>query len=166
MTIGCPEFDGDSHESSAHWFGMTMLFGPCAFLCKFQFVCLLLLLVSLFGPVKQLPGAGDEEQSSKQLSENLHGELCTQKRKTSGGGAAGQDRGQEGAEVKRSLLPPEQTGNAGAGKKKQEIDAPGGFRIHVQHQGQPEHQQAPATHAQAGQKPQGRAHGEGSRYGI
>ncbi len=23
MTIGCPEFDGDSHESSAHWFGMT-----------------------------------------------------------------------------------------------------------------------------------------------
>ena len=26
MTIGCLEFDGDSHESSEHWFGMTVLF--------------------------------------------------------------------------------------------------------------------------------------------
>ena len=26
MTMGRLEFDGDSHESSAHWFGMTVLF--------------------------------------------------------------------------------------------------------------------------------------------
>ena len=31
MTISSPEFDGDSHESSAHWFGMTVLFGPLRF---------------------------------------------------------------------------------------------------------------------------------------
>ena len=68
--------------------------------------------------------------------------------------------------MKSSLLPSEQTGNAGAGKKKQEIDASGGFRIHVQHQGQPEHQQAPATHAQAGQKSQHRPDSQGNRYGI
>ena len=35
MTMGCPEFDGDSHESSAHWFGMTMLFDALTFLYKF-----------------------------------------------------------------------------------------------------------------------------------
>ena len=38
MTIGCLEFDGDSHESSAHWFGMTMLFDARSFICKFQFI--------------------------------------------------------------------------------------------------------------------------------
>ena len=37
MTMGCPEFDGDSHERSAHWFGMTMLFDALTFLYKFQF---------------------------------------------------------------------------------------------------------------------------------
>ena len=26
MTLSSLEFDGDSHESSAHWFGMTVLF--------------------------------------------------------------------------------------------------------------------------------------------
>ena len=26
MTIDYLKFDGDSHESSAHWFGMTVLF--------------------------------------------------------------------------------------------------------------------------------------------
>ena len=41
MTIGCPEFDGDSHESSAHWFGMTVLFGARTSLFKFQFVSVL-----------------------------------------------------------------------------------------------------------------------------
>ena len=38
MTISCLEFDGDSHESSAHWFGMTVLFGARTSLFKFQFV--------------------------------------------------------------------------------------------------------------------------------
>ena len=40
MTIGNPKFDGDSHESSAHWFGMTVLFGACITLiinCQFFF---------------------------------------------------------------------------------------------------------------------------------
>ena len=37
MTIGCPEFDGDSHTRKADWFGMTVLFGACAHLYKFQF---------------------------------------------------------------------------------------------------------------------------------
>ena len=41
MTMGRLEFDGDSHESSAHWFGMTVLFGARTSLFKFQFVCLL-----------------------------------------------------------------------------------------------------------------------------
>ena len=41
MTMGCPGFDGDSHESSAHWFGMTMLFDALPSLYKFQFVRLL-----------------------------------------------------------------------------------------------------------------------------
>ena len=40
MTIDYLEFDGDSHESSAHWFGMTMLFDALASLCKYQFVAL------------------------------------------------------------------------------------------------------------------------------
>ena len=39
MTMGRLEFDGDSHESSAHWFGMTMLFDARSFLCKFLFLC-------------------------------------------------------------------------------------------------------------------------------
>ena len=38
MTMDYLEFDGDSHESSEHWFGMTMLFDALASLCKFQFV--------------------------------------------------------------------------------------------------------------------------------
>ena len=37
MTIDYLKFDGDSHESSAHWFGMTMLFDARFFLDKFQF---------------------------------------------------------------------------------------------------------------------------------
>ena len=41
MTISCPEVDGDSHESSAHWLGMTMLFEALTYPCKFQFLCLL-----------------------------------------------------------------------------------------------------------------------------
>ena len=41
MTKGFLEFDGDSHESSAHWFGMTMLFDAPTFLYKLQFFCLL-----------------------------------------------------------------------------------------------------------------------------
>ena len=41
MTLSILEVDGDSHESSAHWFGMTMLFDALASLCKFQFVALL-----------------------------------------------------------------------------------------------------------------------------
>ena len=40
MTIDRLEFDGDSHESSAHWFGMTMLFDARSFICKFQFSAL------------------------------------------------------------------------------------------------------------------------------
>ena len=36
--MGRLEFDGDSHESSAHWFGMTMLFDALVSLAKFQFV--------------------------------------------------------------------------------------------------------------------------------
>ena len=126
----------------------------------------LLLSPFLSWAVKQLPGTGDEKQAAKKLFEKLYGKPGAQKRKTSGGGAACQDRGQEGAEVKSSLPPPERTGNAGAGEEKQKIDPPGGFLVHAQHQGQPEYQQAPAAHPQAGQKPQGRAHGEGSRYGI
>ena len=35
MTMGCLKFDGDSHESSAHWFGMTVLFDALASFCKF-----------------------------------------------------------------------------------------------------------------------------------
>ena len=35
MTMSCLEFDGDSHESSAHWFGMTVLFGTRTSLYKF-----------------------------------------------------------------------------------------------------------------------------------
>ena len=38
MTINSPKFYGDSHESSAHWFGMTVLFDARSFLDKFQFV--------------------------------------------------------------------------------------------------------------------------------
>lgn len=68
--------------------------------------------------------------------------------------------------MKRSLLPSEQAGNTGTGEEKQEVDPPGGFRIHVQHQRQPEHQQAPAAHAQAGQKSQHRPDSQGNRYGI
>ena len=41
MTIDYLEFDGDSHESSAHWFGMTMLFDAPTSLYKFQFAVLL-----------------------------------------------------------------------------------------------------------------------------
>ena len=41
MTIDHLEFDGDSHESSAHWFGMTVLFDALTFLYKFQFIFLL-----------------------------------------------------------------------------------------------------------------------------
>ena len=41
MTIGCLEFDGDSHESSEHWFGMTVLFGTRTSLYKFHFICLM-----------------------------------------------------------------------------------------------------------------------------
>ena len=41
MTIGYLEFDGDSHESSAHWFGMTMLFEALASRYKYQFVSVL-----------------------------------------------------------------------------------------------------------------------------
>ena len=40
MTIGSTEFDGDSHTRKADWFGMTVLFGACVHLYKFQFVCL------------------------------------------------------------------------------------------------------------------------------
>ena len=38
MTIGSTEFDGDSHTRKADWFGMTVLFGACVHLYKFQFV--------------------------------------------------------------------------------------------------------------------------------
>ena len=31
MTMDYLEFDGDSHESSAHWFGMTVLFDAPGF---------------------------------------------------------------------------------------------------------------------------------------
>ena len=37
MTVDYLEFDGDSHTRKANWFGMTVLFGPCASLYKFQF---------------------------------------------------------------------------------------------------------------------------------
>ena len=30
MTIGCPEFDGDSHTRKENWFGMTVLFDALA----------------------------------------------------------------------------------------------------------------------------------------
>ena len=40
MTIGCPEFDGDSHTSVRYFLGMTALFVACVHLYKFQFVCL------------------------------------------------------------------------------------------------------------------------------
>ena len=35
MTMDYLEFDGDSHESSARWFGMTMLFDALTSLYKF-----------------------------------------------------------------------------------------------------------------------------------
>ena len=38
MTMGCLEFDGDSHTRKADWFGMTVLFDAQSFLHKFQFV--------------------------------------------------------------------------------------------------------------------------------
>ena len=38
MTIDSTEFDGDSHTRKADWFGMTVLFGACVHLYKFQFV--------------------------------------------------------------------------------------------------------------------------------
>ena len=37
MTINSPKFEGDSQVSSAHWFGMTMLFEALASRYKFQF---------------------------------------------------------------------------------------------------------------------------------
>ena len=37
MTMGCLEFDGDSHTRKANWFGMTVLFGARTSLFKFQF---------------------------------------------------------------------------------------------------------------------------------
>ena len=35
MTVGCPEFDGDSHTRKADWFGMTVLFDALTSLAKF-----------------------------------------------------------------------------------------------------------------------------------
>ena len=37
MTMGCLEFDGDSHTRKADWFGMTVLFDAQSFLHKFLF---------------------------------------------------------------------------------------------------------------------------------
>ncbi len=41
MTMDNLKFDEDSHESSEHWFGMTVLFDALTFLYKFQFAALL-----------------------------------------------------------------------------------------------------------------------------
>ena len=41
MTMGCSDFDGDSHTRKADWFGMTVLFDAQSFLHKFQFIPLL-----------------------------------------------------------------------------------------------------------------------------
>ena len=42
MTMGCSDFDGDSHTRKADWFGMTVLFDTQSFLHKFHFVALIL----------------------------------------------------------------------------------------------------------------------------
>ena len=55
MTIGCPEFDGDSHTRKANWFGMTVLFGAHAHLYKSQFLC----------PKKERAGGGKSSARKK-----------------------------------------------------------------------------------------------------
>ena len=48
MTMGCSDFDGDSHTRKADWFGMTALFDAQSFLHKFQFVCVFIKADSLY----------------------------------------------------------------------------------------------------------------------
>ena len=48
MTMGCSDFDGDSHTRKADWFGMTALFDARFFLDKFQFVSVLTKADSLY----------------------------------------------------------------------------------------------------------------------